>query len=69
MTTTPPPEPRDGQDEPPDLGQVLFVVLLLLADIREHLHGRDDRDPADLLLRISAVAAVLRRVHDRLETP
>lgn len=65
--TTGPLEPPDGQeDEPPDVRQALLVVLLLLGDVRAHLRGQGDADPADLLLRLAAVAAVLRRIRDRL---
>jgi hypothetical protein len=63
MSTAPlPPEPRDGQDEPPSTDQALLVVLILLADIRDHLRGDNQRTPAELVTRIRAVSAVLRRI-------
>jgi len=63
MTAAPlPPEHRNGQDGPPDVDQLLLVVLILLADLRDHVSGPDDRTPAELLVRIRAVSAVIRRV-------
>jgi hypothetical protein len=38
------------------------VVLILLADIRDHLRGDNQRTPAELVTRIRAVSAVLRRI-------
>jgi hypothetical protein len=37
------------------------VVLILLADIRD-LRGDNQRTPAELVTRIRAVSAVLRRI-------
>jgi hypothetical protein len=67
MTPTPPKEPRNGQDDPPDIDQVLLVVLILLADLRDHLVGPDDRTNLELVTRIRAISAVLRRI--RTATP
>lgn len=59
MTQTPPPERLDP--DPPDLDLFLAVVLRLLLDTESHLVNRKG-DPADLVLRIGAVASVLRRL-------
>jgi hypothetical protein len=47
----------------------VLVVLLLLADLHRHLteHAEDVDARAELLLRMGAVVAVLRRIRDRLE--
>jgi hypothetical protein len=73
MTTRPPPEFPGGQDdEPPDVRQAIIVTLVLLADLHRQLTDPDpDQDPdddwAELLLRMGAVVAVLRRVRDHLD--
>lgn len=59
MTQTPPPERLDP--DPPDLDLALVVVLRLLLDVERHLAtGKGDR--AELVLRLAAVASVLRRI-------
>jgi hypothetical protein len=63
MTTAPlPPESRRGQDDQPDLDQLLLVVLILLADLRDHIRGDNQVSPNELVTRIRAVSAVIRRV-------
>lgn len=53
---TPPPELADGQDDPPDLDQLLHVLRVFLYDVREQ-HGGDD----DLGLRSQALRNVVIR--------
>ena len=63
-------EPPEGQDpDPPEPVLAVLAAHLLLSDIRDYLEAAADDDEARayLLLRISAVMVVLRRVHDRLE--
>lgn len=66
-------EPDEGQDsEPPNIGLSLLVATQLLLDLRDHLEGHRpikavlglDDSRADLLLRIPAVVAVLRRARE-----
>lgn len=59
---TAPAEPRGGQDDQPDLDQLLLVVLILLADLRDHIRGDNQRNPNEMVTRIRAVSAVIRRV-------
>lgn len=67
MTTRPPPEPPDGQDEPPNALAVLSVVVRLLDDLEDHL--RDDDERRDLLLRLFATRRVAWRLRDHLAKP
>jgi hypothetical protein len=63
---TRPPEPRDGQDGPPNTLAVLVVVLRLLDDVGDHL--ANDADRGDLLLRLIATRRVIHRLRDHLGT-
>ena len=56
-----------GESEPPDVLLALSVAAVLFDDLASHLRGEEEADRADLLLRISAVARVLRRVKNRIE--
>jgi hypothetical protein len=59
-----PTEPRDGQDDGPDLRTALHATISLLADVHERLdHRADDHD---LALRARAVRRALQRLRDRL---
>ena len=66
-------EPPGGQEaEPPDFLLAAIAAIHLLRDVRgrlerDHAEHLDDVEAAELLLRIGAVVAVLRRVRDRLE--
>jgi hypothetical protein len=66
MTTTPPPEPPEGQDpEPPDLDLLLHAVRVLLRDVALRLDP-DDTGADDLALRARAVRrAVVRAIVNR----
>jgi hypothetical protein len=65
--TTRPPEPRNGQDGPPNTLAVLVVVLRLLDDVQDHLVEADTRP--DLLLRLVATRRVLNRLRGHLGKP
>lgn len=56
-----PPERSTGQDETPDLGALLLVVIRLLEDIEPEL-----RDDDDLLVRIAVTRRVLIRTRKRM---
>lgn len=71
-------EPEGGQDdEPPNLNLSLLVAIHLLSDVRDYLDTHHERnlrqrlhryDPHDdLLLRIAAVLAVLRRARREVD--
>lgn len=66
--TTGPIEPPGGQDDPPDLGLFLVVVVGLLHDVSRHLRGRRD-DPQALADRAEALRAVARRLLERVGEP
>lgn len=58
----------EQESEQPSTLLAIAVSRRLLDDLADHLDGdRYAGDVPDLLLRIGAVRAVLRRVHQRLE--
>lgn len=60
--------PVQGQErEPPEVRLAVLVALALLLDVRRRLERERDAESLELLLRLGAVLAVLRRVRDRLE--
>lgn len=71
-------EPDEGQEsEPPSIPLTLLVATHLLLDLQDYLEGKDLRAPLravlrrgdprdDLLLRIPAVLAVLRRAREEV---
>jgi hypothetical protein len=65
MIVDPPVEPETGQDDPPDLDTALAAFGVLLVDLEKRLR-RDvrlgDGRAAALLLRVVALASVLRRI-------
>ena len=69
--SSPPIEPPEGQDETPDLSAVLAVVLRLLNDTTRHLTDPhpDPSDRVELVLRLSAVRSVLRRMRRNMDLP
>lgn len=54
----PPPEPRDGQDDAPDLLAALRATVRLLVDVRAEL----DEEHEDIRLRAGALTNVHRRL-------
>lgn len=66
---TPPIEHGLQDDGPPDRLAAVRAVLLLLRDVRDHIDPDvpDELDTADLLLRIGAARAVLKRLRERWE--
>lgn len=60
--TTRPPEPPDGQDDPPDVRTAIHAVVRVF----DELHERHDLDP-DLVLRIAALRSALARLRTRLD--
>jgi hypothetical protein len=69
MRPDPPEKPGGQDDQPPDLGLALAVVIHLLVDLRQRLALAEPvpEEDADLVLRILAISAVLRRIRDRME--
>lgn len=62
-----PPDPPDGQDDPPDLGTALVATIRLLDDVRDRLEAHPGDH--DLALRAHAtrraLARLLRHLADR----
>ena len=57
-----PPEPRNGQDDPPDLLTALRATVKLLGAVRGELAGEEKHE--DLRLRAGALRAALQRLID-----
>lgn len=65
MPNNPPPA---VDDDPPDVGQLLHVVRVLLWDLGQHLDDPRHGDPEDLSGRCRAVRrATIRAILDRGE--
>lgn len=55
------------EDQPPDLGLALLVVVLLLDDLRAHLMDEHDDNVGDLVIRLVTVKAVIERIRARVQ--
>jgi hypothetical protein len=62
-----PPEPVGGQDERPDLRLAVVATIRLLADAREIVAELDSDGARDMVLRMSAVLTVWRRILRRID--
>lgn len=59
-----PPEPPDGQDDPPDVRTAVHATVRILAVV---LDRRALDSHPDLLLQVSALHHALARLRERLE--
>ncbi len=70
MSVPPIERPEGQEDEPPNLMLALVVTSALLNDLGDRLrrdHNNGDGDAAGLLLRVSALLSVLRRLRKAIE--
>lgn len=59
-----PPEPRGGQDDPPEVRPAVHATIRLLSEIVERRILDEDHE---LLLRVEALRSALSRLRRRLE--
>lgn len=64
MTTTRPPDPPGGQDDPPDVRTAVHATLRILDEIVDRGVLADDHE---LFLRVAAIRSALNRLRRHLE--
>lgn len=63
-----PPEPADGQDDPPDVRTAVVATIRLLRAVHDRLGDHPgDADLADLRERVGALRRALVRLHAHLD--